>query len=169
MRKAVVLILSREAALLRLKELKLPQVLSRMWDGVFPFARYGYESPAAYLPLAEAMAGEVAELANLLPLWVRWGEAVVGFCTLNHKYLEFFYEDAGEENPSDEVTWLGDNYQQFVTNILLERHHAGHPEEAAELATVFQYQYAGLLESYLSAWCAETDVQDIAMLMAQIH
>lgn len=124
-----------------LETLNVAPVFKDMWENKFPEKMYFKSTPESYLDISEDLSKVVTDLKHLLPLWVDNGDSVVGYCMSTKKYLQFYYEDGGEENPNEHIDILGANYQQFINSLLLDKLDAGREDEIDYWAELFSYKY----------------------------
>ena len=152
-----------------IRRLGLPAVFSAIMDGTLAddptasdYLRRECRRPHAYFGLCHDLVGRVPGLAGLCPLWEQNGEAIVGRLP-DGRYVRFYYEDGGLEDPGAAIEVLGKNYQQFVTSLLVELGDAGLWDEYAEgVAGALEYKHLAGLDAVLRAWTKEHGESDLA-------
>ncbi len=158
-----------EAALVEVRRLGLPDVFVRVWEGSLssPLSRE-WETPRLYFRDCKALAARVPRLDGLCPLFEVNGEAIVGVIS-GREFVRFYYEDAARRgNSNDAVEALGHNYQQFVTQVLLEWEEAGLTDEFEEVAQLLEYKHTRALRAILDAYDPETGEQKLESFKASV-
>ena len=152
-----------EAALAEVRRLGLPDVFVRVWEGSLspPLSRE-WETPSLYFRDCKALAARVPRLDGLCPLFEVNGEAIVGVIS-GREFVRFYYEDA-----ADAVEVLGHNYQQFVTQVLLEWEEAGLADEFEAVAQLLEYKHPRALRAILDAYDSETGEQKLESFKASV-
>ena len=152
-----------EAALVEVRRLGLPDVFVRVWEGSLssPLSRE-WETPRLYFRDCKALAARVPRLDGLCPLFEVNGEAIVGVIS-GREFVRFYYEDA-----AGAVEVLGHNYQQFVTQILLEWEEAGLADEFEAVAQLLEYKHPRALRAILDAYDSETGEQKLESFKASV-
>ena len=150
------------SAIAEIRRLGLPDMFREVMeetladDETVPaYLRWNSKFPRVYFGLCHDLAERVPDLKSLCPLWQENGEAIIGRLA-DGSYVEFYYEDAGLENPETSVRVLGKNYQQFVTTILTRLAEAGlWKEYATEVGNTLEFKHLKELENLLEAWTEE--------------
>ncbi len=128
-----------EAALVEVRRLGLPDVFVRVWEG---------------------------SLSS--PLSREWETPRLYFRDCR-EFVRFYYEDAARRrNSNDAVEALGHNYQQFVTQVLLEWEEAGLTDEFEEVAQLLEYKHTRALRAILDAYDPETGEQKLESFKASV-
>ena len=157
------------SAAAEIRRLGLPAVLGAVMDGTLAddpttrdYLRWECRRPHAYFGLCRDLIRRVPGLVGLCPLLEQNGEAIVGRLP-DGRYVRFYYEDGGLQNPDPAIELLGQNYQQFVTSVLAELADAGLWDEyAAAIAGSLEYQHLAGLDAVLRAWTNEHGEADLA-------
>ena len=157
-----------EAALAEIAKLNLPPVFTAIMSGkladdpeVPAYAKWEFRRPHTYFEHCLDLPKIVRRLKGLCPLWETNGDTIVGVLP-GGEFVSFFYEDAGEENPNDEVRMLGRNYQQFITTILVGIEEADLWDSYAErISRLFHYRHLDELRAILDAWTEETGDEEL--------
>lgn len=148
--------------------LRLPDVFQTVWKGTQPeVLRHEWQQPRNYFEVCHELAERVPALAKLCPLWEQNGEAIIG-CLNSGRFIRFYYEDAGVEDPTASISVLGENYQQFVTSLLTELVTAGLWDEYDEVAELLHYNFARELRTVLESYTDEHGEADLARFRASL-
>jgi hypothetical protein len=156
------------SALAEVQRLRLPVVFRTVWDGTQPdVIRHEWRQPRAYFEICHELAERVPVLTELCPLWEQNGEAIIGHLP-GERFIRFYYEDAGAEDPLASISVLGENYQQFVTSVLIELVEAGLWNKYDEVAGMLHYSYTRELRTILESFTDEDGEADLARFRASL-
>jgi hypothetical protein len=153
-----------------IRRLGLPFVFVAVMDGTFAtdqtapgYSRGEFRRPRAYFQIVDALRRNVAGLEGLCPLWEENGEAIIGRLP-DGRFVRFYYEDASEADPDAAIEVLGNNYQQFVTTVLIELSEADLFDKYGQgVADLLRYEHLPALRDLLGDWTEETGEARLAV------
>jgi len=158
-----------EMAVEKIRRLDLPEVFARVWVGSLPPPlNREWQMPRTYFRLCLDLAARVARLDGLCPLFEVNGEAIVGVVG-DREFVRLYYEDAAPSADANRaVEVLGENYQQFATQVLVEWEDSGSTDEFGEVAQLLEYRYAGPLRAILDAYDNATGEAQLQAFKASV-
>jgi hypothetical protein len=144
-----------ESALAEVKRLGLPEPFAAVWSGELAkdakwpaYLRRWHRPSENYFAMCHALVSYVPGLAGLCPLLEENGEAIIGRLP-DGRFVRFYYEDGGLEDPDGAIANLGNNYQQFVTTIMDGIAAAGLWDEYGEaVAGALGYKHTSELQAF---------------------
>lgn len=109
------MITTPEEAQAELKCLDFPDIFERITQGDIPDTLFGTTAPVkVYYKLIPGLVEKLPVTENYLPLWETNLESVVAYDQKRDIFVRYYYGDRSDKT-------LGTTYQQFLSQVLLER------------------------------------------------
>jgi hypothetical protein len=142
---------SQQDVLAKVRELGLPRVFESIALGELPGLLGTLYNDINSWEIIDDLVVHVPELMGTCPFWDQNGDAVIGVLP-SGQYVRFYYEDGG----SEDIEVLGENYQQFVTALMLGWADAGLEDHFEVMSDILEYRHLPELRRLLDSYDEET-------------
>jgi hypothetical protein len=124
---------TREQALDRLKQVGLPPVFERTWEGLGPASLVRqWDPPRHWFTFAEQVSSDCPRLARCLPLLESNLDHVIALDETNGEYVEYYYGDPDCET-------IARSYQQFLSYLFAGFVVSGLVDVVEKVSDEFEY------------------------------
>ena len=129
------MIKNNKQALQAIELLNFSQPILKVINGKVPsYIKDEYKKPTTYYKVLSRI-NQIEDLTNYIPLWEMNHEGIFLLNSQNQNFYSYYYGDESFE-------LLGENYDQFITSILIDLADSGLEEdELEEASSTFDYKH----------------------------